>query len=157
MPILICSCSGMAIRTPDPATSSKSSTALSQLAEPSLQGHALHLRDRGFVVLDDENYRLDASLVDGASKAVLDELDDLLALVSRFGCDPDEQNYNFQEICHRYRQRWDMRVRGGDAFATLTDAAVQATLPVSSMRHFRRVQCICGQSHCLSASGHPRA
>ena len=60
---------------------------------------------------------------------MLGEHDDLLALVPRFGCDPLEQNYNFAEICHRSRKRWDMRVPG-EAVSALTSAAVQASLPV---------------------------
>jgi hypothetical protein len=80
-------------------------------------------------VLDDDHWRLPAELVDDAKRATLGELDDLLSLVPRFGCDPVEQNYNFAEICHRYRQRWDMRVPG-EAVSKLTDAAVQRALPV---------------------------
>ena len=60
---------------------------------------------------------------------MLGEHDDLLALVPRFGCDPLEQNYNFAEICHRSRKRWDMRVPG-EAVSALTSTAVQASLPV---------------------------
>ena len=60
---------------------------------------------------------------------MLGEHDDLLALVPRFGCDPLEQNYNFAEICHRSRKRWDMRVPG-EAVSALTSAAVQASLLV---------------------------
>ena len=47
------------------------------------------------------------------------------------GCDPIEQQYVFSEICHRQRNRWDMRLPTSDpAWAQLGDAAVAAATPV---------------------------
>jgi hypothetical protein len=121
----------MIIRTVATTTPAKSlpSSVFNPARNQRTFDHTQTLRDRGFVVLDDDEWRLPTALVDDAKHAVLGEIDDLLSLVPRFGCDPLEQNYNFAEICHRSRKRWDMRVPG-EAVSALTSAAVQAALPV---------------------------
>ena len=88
---------------------------------------ASHLRDRGFAVLDHDP--LDSSLVRPAATAICSELDELLDLATRLGCDANEQHYRFSEVCHRARLRWDMRVPDA-AVDKLVDAAVERAMPV---------------------------
>ena len=52
---------------------------------------ASHLRDRGFAVLDHDP--LDSSLVRPAATAICSELDELLDLATRLGCDAEQQHY----------------------------------------------------------------
>ena len=75
----------------------------------------------GFAVLDHDP--LDSSLVRPAATAICSELDELLDLATRLGCDANEQHYRFSEVCHRTRLRWDMRVPDA-AVDKLVDAAV---------------------------------
>lgn len=69
--------------------------------------HALNLRDHGFTVLPSAG--LDA-LIPAAKQACERELEQRLDDVAFLGIDPIEQGYSFNEICHRDRNRWDLRV-----------------------------------------------
>lgn len=101
-------------------------------AATSTAANALHgtlLRDRGFVVLPDPI--LSDALLESAAALSRATLAQRLLEVSAIGCDPIEQQYVFREICHRQRNRWDMRLPSSDpAWAQLCDAAVAAATPV---------------------------
>ena len=91
--------------------------------------HGALLRDRGFVVLPDPI--LSDALLESAAALSRATLAQRLVEVDAIGCDPIEQQYVFSEICHRQRNRWDMRLPTSDpAWAQLCDAAVAAATPV---------------------------
>ena len=70
---------------------------------------AVHaIREQGFAVLPTAG--APSAVVDAARDAVHTRLSELLAAVDDAGCDIVEQQYSFNEICHRKRLRWDMRM-----------------------------------------------
>ena len=91
--------------------------------------HGSLLRDRGFVVLPDPI--MSDELLSDAAALSRNTLAQRLSEVKAIGCDPVEQQYVFREICHRQRNRWDMRLPTSDpAWSQLCDAAVAAATPV---------------------------
>jgi len=81
-------------------------TSMSAIRPATLR-HAKELRDRGFTVLPSAG--LDG-LVPSALQACETELLRRVDDVAKLGVDPFEQGYSFEEICHRSRLRWDLRV-----------------------------------------------
>ena len=50
---------------------------------------------------------VDASLLEQAAEASRKRLQTTLDDVKSLGCDPYDQSYQFRDICHRSRLRWD--------------------------------------------------
>ena len=72
--------------------------------------HALaarHLHEHGFAVIPEAI--IPASRADRLAAACSERLSRLLTQVEEIGYDPLEQSYQFAELCHRQRLRWDMQ------------------------------------------------
>jgi len=92
--------------------------------------HAERLRSRGYTVLPD--VVRDSDVVDSAAALCHSTLNQLLADVEAVGCDPIDQLYRFNNICHRQRNRWDLLIprEQSESWAALVDAALAAATPV---------------------------
>ena len=97
------------------------------------------LRTQGFVALPSE-VSVGSDLVKEVSELCRTRLDSLLDAVDDAGCNVFEQQYSFNEICHRKRLRWDCRMgRSGDggessdegmaAWNALCERAVELATP----------------------------
>ena len=94
--------------------------------------HAAALRSRGFTVIPEP--LVPEALINRAATNVATRLESLHQQVAAVGCDPLEQNYLFNEVCHRQRMRWDLQMDGAfdaahaELCRTIVSAAVAPIL-----------------------------
>jgi hypothetical protein len=81
---------------------------LPQAATLDVAIHAANLRGQGFTVIP--NPLVEQTLIDRSAANIATRLESLHRDVAAVGCDPLEQNYLFNEICHRQRMRWDLQM-----------------------------------------------
>ena len=93
--------------------------------------HARELRDRGFTVLS--NDVVPPALVERALQASHLSLDEGLACVESLGCEPLEQCYSFNDICHRSHKRWDLAA--AREHRLVLETAIIAVKPVIEELH----------------------
>ena len=101
------------------------------LTTPAAVDTAHSIKSEGFAVVPEA--RVPASVVADVRSAVSTRLEELLALADAAGADVLEQQYSFNEICHRKRLRWDMRLpedTANGAWRELTASAVEQAMPV---------------------------
>ena len=101
------------------------------LTTPAAVDTAHSIKAEGFAVVPEA--RVPASIVADVRSAVSTRLEELLALADAAGADVLEQQYSFNEICHRKRLRWDMRLpedTANGAWRELTASAVEQAMPV---------------------------
>ncbi|KAL3893673.1 MAG: hypothetical protein SGPRY_014069, partial [Prymnesium sp.] len=95
---------------------------------------ARQLRDDGFVVIPDA--QIPSSTIEKVASSSKLELSDLLQLVAHAGVDPVEQLYNFNEVCHRFKYRWDFRVQPESrAWEELMTQAIDTVSPIIRELH----------------------
>ena len=90
--------------------------------------HANDLRTRGYTVLPSPI--ISASHADRLATTCGARLSSLLAEAREIGYDPTEQSYQFSEICHRERMRWDLRIKSDDSWQKMCEAAMAAATPL---------------------------
>ena len=93
-------------------------------------GHAARLRTRGYTVISEPV--VSAKQIDYCATLCHSTLEGHLADVEAAGCDPFEQMYRFNSICHRQRNRWDVLIarERSISWAALVDAAMDVATPI---------------------------
>ena len=88
------------------------------------------LRELGFTVMPEP--AVSAELVHEAAALCHSTLEQRLAEVKTAGCDPIEQMYRFNSICHRQRNRWDLSIppEVAEEWGALVDCAMDAATPI---------------------------
>ena len=107
-------------------------TCCSTAAVPTTAALASNLRDRGYVVVAQPIMPISA--IEDARHICQSRLKTLLSEVQAAGCDPVEQMFRFDQICHRQRNRWDLLMpsgaEGSPVWTALLEAAVDAATPI---------------------------
>lgn len=95
-----------------------------------VSGPAAMLRTRGYAVVSEPI--ITAERIDDCITLCHSTLERQLADVEAAGCDPIEQMYRFNSICHRQRNRWDLSIprEASTSWAALIDAVMDAATPI---------------------------
>ena len=101
---------------------------------PSTQRAATELSSFGLTVVSQPH--LDGVQLQSLRRHSTARLDALLAEISVAGVDPVAQDYDFAEISHRQKHRWDLRLPDGDElWASACDVAAAAAMPIFERLH----------------------
>ena len=98
------------------------------LAAPSLA--SADLANRGFAVAPQPV--ISSTQAELLATACRDRLESLLAVIEAMGYDATEQSYQFSEVCHRQRLRWDMRPSFDNDVNEAWDAMCAAALTTAT-------------------------
>ena len=110
-----------------PAVSTLKSTTANSLSRTN---HAANLREHGFTIVHQPVAY--AALITSAAAEIEAIMVRTHAELRAAGCDPTEQSYEFNEICHRSEKRWMLQLSslGTPACSTLLDQAARAAAPI---------------------------